>query len=901
MGDKPVVRWLAGITHRLRHFRDEADLKDELQAHFELQAEENAGLGLPIEEAKRRARLRVGNSQSVVENVRDQEFITILESAYRDFVLGLRALKNSPVFCFTSVVTLAMGIGANTAVFTLLYGLLLRSLPVQDPQKLARIGFVNAADPRPAAAIPFRMWERLREDQNSFTDISAWNFRFLTIDDQEGTRRLYQAGLISGNAFELFGMTPHLGRLIIPADDVRGGPPEGWPVVLSYGFWTDRFAGDPDIIGKPIKIADQILTVVGVTPQSFQGVWPGMDPKLYLPMQYREVLARRDVVNAATEPVFCSAIGRLKPGVSLGEANAEISVRERALLDEFMPLEIRRREIFKTTKLKIESARRGLPTFFGPTYSAPLYLMQGLVAIVLLLCCVNISGLMMSKIHEREREFAVRTAIGAARWRLIRQYLTESFVIAAAGAGLGALAAWYGSPLLLHYFRDPNSAFGMSIQPDMTVFLLTGVSAILTTLFFGFWPAWRAGKSDPGVLLKSRSAMGQRRLMGRAFVPVQIALSLVLVTLATLLSQSLARIRGEYTGFDLNHVTIQTPPFNLLPQRGDARLDVYQQMVDRIGEAAAVRSAAVTWYTPMTGLQQTAMFQALGAPNPENASMAFNDVGPGYFRTMGTKILEGREFEKNERRRDICVVNQSAATQLFGRQPAVGQYLRSADEKKFPEVINCRVVGVAEDAKFASLREPPPRTVYFPITAGTLDRAANLVFLINARSKADAMAGYRDALRNIAPSIPIVLFATLREQMDAALGGQRAITMLSTVFGALALFLSAIGLYGMLSSSVARRTSEIGVRAALGAQRSVLIRMILSDAFRLVGVGMLLGSFALMFAVQAVRHLLYGVSGFDPLTIAVAAVVLATVAVIAAIVPALRAASIDPMQALRMD
>ena len=278
MGDKRVIRWLGGITNRLRHFRDEADLKEELRVHFELQAEENVGLGLSVEEARRRARLRVGNSPSVVENVRDQEFITILESIYRDFMLGLRALRNSPVFCFTAVVTLAIGIGANTAVFTLLYGLLLRSLPVKDPQELARIGVINAADPRPAAAIPFRMWERLREDQSSFTDISAWNFRFLTMDDREGTRRLYQAGLISGNGFELFGMTPHLGRLIIPADDVRGGPPEGWPVVLSYGFWLDRFAGDIDIIGKPIKVADQIVTVVGVAPRNFQGVWPGWIP-----------------------------------------------------------------------------------------------------------------------------------------------------------------------------------------------------------------------------------------------------------------------------------------------------------------------------------------------------------------------------------------------------------------------------------------------------------------------------------------------------------------------------------------------------------------------------------------------------------------------------------------------
>ena len=671
--------------------------------------------------------------------------------------------------------------------------------------------------------------------------------------------------------------------------------------MLSYGFWIDRFGGDPAVIGKSIEASNTLATIVGVAPASFRGVWPGIDPKLYAPVQSWPALTMLGEIDSPNSTMFCAAIGRLKPGATLETANAELEVQAKQLLDSFIPPDLRNAPALQGAKLKIESARTGLPTFFGRAYSTPLYLMQGLVGIVLLLCCVNVSGLMMSKIYGRQREFAVRTAIGAGRWRLIRQYLTESFVIALAGAALGGAVAWYGSPLLLQFFRDPNWGYGMNVQPDRTVFLVTGAFAILTTLFFGIVPAWRAGRSDVGILLRARTAGAQKRLVGRAFVPIQIALSLLLVMLATLLSQSLTRIRSEYTGFDVDHVTIQTPPFHRLPQRGEAKLDLYQRMVDRIGQSSAVTSAAVTWYTPMTGLQATSTFRPIAEreKDSEDTTLAFNAVGPGYFQTMGTKILVGREFRRDERRRDVCILNQAAATHLFGHRSAIGQYVRSTDEKHFPQVVSCRVIGVAEDAKFASLREPPPRTLYLPLIADVAN--GNLVFLINSRTKGEAIIAYRDALQEIAPTIPIVLFATLREQMDAALGSQRAITALSNFFAVLALFLSAIGLYGMLSTSVAQRTPEIGVRMALGAQRGAVMRMILSDAFRLVIAGMLGGAISLLFAVQSVRNFLYGVSPSDPLTLVATTALLTIVALVAALLPAIRAASIDPIRALRAE
>ncbi|MGH9665861.1 MAG: FtsX-like permease family protein, partial [Bryobacteraceae bacterium] len=447
--------------------------------------------------------------------------------------------------------------------------------------------------------------------------------------DSEGTLRYNICGLVSGNGFQLLGVKPYLGRLIAPSDDVRGGPSYGWPAVLSYGFWSDQFGGNVYVIGRQIKVSNTVVTVIGVTPPDFEGVKPGMDVKLYLPLQFVAVIAGRDILNEPSSLAGPSVIGRLKPGVSIREARAELGVYQKDLFDQFIPPQYRHLPYYEKANLTVDSARTGLPTFYSNKYSEPLYLMQGLVGIVLLLCCVNVGGLMMSGVYARQHEFAVRTAIGAARWRLIRQYLTESFVIAIAGALLGGVAAWYGSEFLqsFQFFRDPNYGFGLIVRPDQTVFLVTGLCAVVTTLLFGTLPAWRTGQADPGSLLKSRtSAGGRRQIAGRAFVPAQVALSLVLVALAALLSQSIVRIRSERTGFELNHVTIQTPPFHTLPQKGDARLDIYQRMVDRIAQMPGIRAAAVTRLTPMTGVQSTARFQALsgGANPPEDSNMAYN-------------------------------------------------------------------------------------------------------------------------------------------------------------------------------------------------------------------------------------------------------------------------------------
>jgi predicted permease len=886
-----------------------AELDEEMTTHLEQRVEELVGEGMTKEQAQAKARREFGNVTAIKRTAREAWGWKGMEDLFVDLRFGLRMLKKNPVITLAAVLTLALGIGANTAIFTLLYGLVLRSLPAANPGQLAKVGLASRAQPDDAdnfgSAMTYHMLQAYREEQTSFRELSSWDNGEVLVPDKEGVIQRYMSEMVSGNAFELLGLQPYRGRLIAPYDDVKDGPSTGWPVVLSYGFWKDYYGGAEDIIGKKMIASDVPVTIVGVTPPDFYGVWPGTQPKMYFPMQFEPVMAKRpDWMDEKGEDLFVVAvIGRLRPGVNLKQANAEMAQLQGGLLDRFIPAKLKHDPYIEQAYLMVGSARSGLPGWFAHLYRKPLYLMQGLVVIVLLLCCVNIGGLMMSRVAARQQEFALRTAVGASPTRLVLQYLTESFVIAMLGSALGAAAAWYGSDLLLHFFRDPMMMEPISVHPDKTIFWVTLGFAVGTTLLFGTLPAWRASRTDPGNLLKSRTVMGgRRRIAGRMFVPVQVALSLVLVALA-LLSFSLIKLRGERAGFDLDHVTIQTSPLDLLKLKGDAKLDLYQRMVDRLAQMRGVDAAAATSQTPMTGVKFTADFQAVSdGPNPpEDTQMAYNDVGPGYFRTMKTRILEGREFQRAERELNVCILNEAAAEFFFPRQQAVGRYIRSKPTNDFSEELLCRVIGLAEDAKFFEIRQGPPRTIYFPLSTKRIDKLGNLVFLMHSPTKAQAISAFRETLSEIEPTIPLVIFVTMREQMDAALGSQELITLLANFFGIVALMLSALGLYGLLSASVTQRRGEIGIRMALGATPGNVLRMFLAEALGLLGLGMILGAVGLFLTVRFVTAMLYNVSAYDPATLVAVAGTLSTVALLAALVPALRAARLNPIETLRSE
>jgi predicted permease len=837
----------------------------------------------------------------------------MLRNLNGDVVLALRSLRKNPILSLTAVLTLALGIGANTAIFTLLYGLVLRSLPTPQAWQLVKIGIASAAQPdneQDGSFIPYRMIQAYEAQQTSFRELSKWNGQDVLMTDDNGTIRDYFAVVVSGNAFDLLRIQPYVGRLIAPYDDVHGGPRSGWPVVLSYGFWGERYGRSPDIIGTQLKILDFnshkeiTATIVGVTPPDFHGVQPGMEPKIYLPFQMVDALAGRAILEDTEEVYGASAIGILKPGVTMQRALAEAAAMQKDLFARYIPPKYQHIPYVEKAYFVVNSARAGLPSYVSSMYRKPLYLMQGLVGVVLLLCCVNIGGLMMARIAARQREFAVRSAVGASAYRLLRQYLVESFVIALAGSALGAAAAWFGSDFLLRFFRNPMMSETVDVHPDKAMFWMSMLFAVITTLLFGTLPGWRAARTDPGLLLKSRTGMGGRRqIAGRMFVPVQVGLSLVLVVVATLLSQSVVKLRSEKTGFDLDHVTIQTSPMHTLGLKGEKKLDLYQRMVDRLEQMPMMNSATAVSQTPMTGEKVAGDFLAVsnGANPPEDSQMAFNDVGPGYFRTIQTSIIAGRDFEKSDRALDVCILNQSAANFFFPGQFPIGQYVRSRKNSDFEDEITCRVVGLAQDAKFFDLRQAPPRTIYLPLSLQRIDRLGNLVFLMNTPKKSQAIDAFRITAQEIMPTIPLVLFVTLREQMDAALGSQELITLLANFFGLLALLLSALGLYGLLSAGLAQRTSEIGVRVALGASRGTVLRMILGEAIGLLVWGLALGGLALFFTTRFVVTMLYGVTAHDPITLAAVVATLALVTVAAAAIPAFRAASINPIEALRSE
>lgn len=819
---------------------------------------------------------------------------------------SIRMLRKNPMLTISAVLTLALGIGANTAIFTLLYGLVLRSLPTPNAGQLVRVGIASTAQPDEVDGswMTFPMSESFRSEQSSFRDLSGWVQDYALLRDRQGSVQRYTAAMVSGNAFDLLGLQPYKGRLIVPSDDVNDGPSTGWPVVLSYGFWKDFYGGAEDIVGRQITVSDVPMTVVGIAPSNFQGIWPGAQVKIYLPLHFLPVAWNvPDLLEETTKKLFqVDLIGRLKPGVNITRANAEVHQLQEGLLQRFIPPRFQKMPYFQKAYLTVSSARSGLPDYITFTYKKPLYLMQGLVGVVLLLCCVNIGGLMLSRVLARQQEFAVRTAVGASAQHLVLQNLTESFAIALLGSTLGAMMAWYGSDSLLHYFRDPMMGEAVSIRPDASIFWITLSFAVLTALLCGTVPAWRASRTDPGVLLKSRSSIGARRqIAGWTFVPIQLALSLVLAAVASLLSLSVVKLRTEQTGFDLDHVTIQNSPLDILKLKGDAKLDLYQRIVDRLMEMPGIDSAAVTFQTPMTGVKMTTDFQAVsgGQNPPEDAQISYNEVGPGYFRTMKTHILDGREFDKTERSLNVCILNESAAEFLFPHQQALGRYIRNRVTDEFSDQVECQVIGIAEDAKYYDVRQRPPRTIYLPLSTKLVDHLWAMVFLIHSQTKAQAVAGFRQTLAEIAPTVPLVIFVTLRDQMDGALGSQELITLLANFFGVMALLLSALGLYGLLSANVTQRRGEIGVRIALGASPSKVLWMILRQALVLLSWGLLFGSLGLFFAMRFVESMFHDVSAYDPVILTTVGAALVLVTILAAIVPALRAAKLDPIETLR--
>jgi predicted permease len=788
-------------------------------------------------------------------------------------------------------------------LFTLIDDAMLRSLPVQRPDELVKLGYRGPNVNHFMDGQSLLVIDHLRQHTSSLLDVAAWSGTSLvSIPDDRGTLRAIEGEMVSGNALSLLGVKPHLGRLLTPADDVAGGPEGGWPVVLDFSFWLANYHGDPDVVGKHLRISLHEATIVGVLPSSFGGLDIGSPAKVYLPAHFLTQLAGSPEHDPYVHPEVPNwlALGRLRSGVSLSALNAELAAVSPSVTHTLLPPFVLADHTFRQARLAAESASRG---FSGPgkDFDQLLFLLQGMVLLVLLLCCLNLSGLQLARVQARQHEFAVRAALGAGRRRIVQQCMVESMLLAAIGSLVAAAAAWFSTGAMAAFLTPSNSAEPTLLRPDISILLFSSVLALVATLFFGLTPAFVAVRGVHAALLKENDTHKRgNTLHQRFFVSAQFALALTLVFAAGLFLQTAVRLRSSHAGFDPAHIMEVSTQFHSLKRSPNEIAATYRSMIETLRASPEIEGAAYTWVTPLTGFAPQAIVHSMEQPDTDH-SIAFNEVGDGYFATIRTKILAGREFTHDDRDRSTCVLNQSAARMLFAGSPVIGASLKASSAQEH-FAVTCRVVGLVEDSRYSSLRAPAPPTLYFAagtplLTAGGY--ANDLTFLIRSRTVAEATTAYRAVLTLYAPDTAYSAFRPFSDQVDRSIGNERRLAVLSGAFAAIALLLSAVGICGVLALRVQQRTPELGIRIAIGATRRHLLGLVLREAMTMVAIGSIPGIALAALVGVLVCHFLYETKAANIPVAAGALCTLLFVALAGALIPAIRAAYLDPTQALR--
>ncbi|HTD54972.1 MAG TPA: ABC transporter permease [Silvibacterium sp.] len=900
------MSWLNRIFRRKDLYRD---LAVEIRAHIDEKTEQFMREGMSREEAEHAARRTFGNAALIEEQGREAWQWPRIESIWVDVRYGLRQLLKSPAFTATAILTLALGIGANTGIFTLMHALLLKSLPIPQPDQLVRIALDIDSPNGVVRDQPLNAFllESIRRHGKSFAGAFGWSPYDFVLKEDTGLH-IYSGAVVSGNTFQVLGILPAAGRLLTPADDQRGGGPDGWAAVISHRFWVQHYHSDSSVIGQHITLTDHSVTIVGVAPEGFEGVFVAMHPDFYLPLEYEPVMRGAGSMLRQPGGLWISVWARLKPQASLRGASAEMPSLYRTAIDETLPPPVRHLAVIERSSFAVRPGRNGW-SFLGAHYERPLLLLQVLVGVVLLVCCVNLAGLCLARASAREREFAIRGALGAARSRLMQQLLVESLLLAVAGGALAVLFSWATDAYLLRFIAEHEAAAALAVRPDLFTMLLTGGCAVLCALLFGLAPAWLASRVsiEPALRRSAQSiAAGKSTVVQRAFVPAQVALTLALVVVAAMMSVTVSHLRETHLGFRVENILMVPSDFERLPQKGLDLVHLYGRMVQRMEQMPGVDSASVAENMPLRGRGSTTVFNRASSARPE-ISFAnrywVNDVGAGYFAVLGTRLLAGRDFSGEDADAHSCIVNRSAANALFTGASAIGESLRRSEHNMNSgqtTTRDCQVIGIVEDAKYTSLREPAPATVYLPFGVNT-DRLASMYFVIHARTLTEAADAWRKAHHELAPASPETEPISFAVQFDDSIARERLLSVLSGFFAALALLLSGIGIYGLMASYVTRRTTEIGVRMALGATRAGIVALVMRQVAMLLLLGGDAGGCLAIVAARSIRSFLFDVNPGNPAIFVTAAVTLMAVGFAAAALPARRAVSVDPMQALRSE
>jgi predicted permease len=887
---------------RRRYWDDER--RRELDSYLAEAIDDNLARGMTLDQARAAAHRKLGNATRIREEIYTMNSIGFVETLSQDLRYGARLLRRNPTFAAVAILTLALGTGANTAIFQLVDAVRLRTLPVDRPEQLAEVRVVKTRNGRTGSfrgrwpMLSYPLYLKIAEKQQVFTGLAAWGSTTFDLA-QGGEQRPAQALWVSGNFFPLLGVRPAAGRVFAPADDVPGCAPRA---VLGHAFWQREYAGDQSAVGRTILLDGHRFDIVGVASPEFYGVDVGRAFDVAVPICVEPVVTGENSGLQKSDVWFLGGIGRLGPGVTLDQASAHVAGLSKGILETTVSnrYTVQDAKDYLMMELGARPAASGI-SGLRRSYGESLDVLLGVTALVLLIACANLANLMLARATAREREIAVRLAIGASRRRIIRQMLSESLLIASLGAAGGAVAAQWFSRSLVAFLSTTDSPLFVDLALDWRVFAFTTAVALTACLLFGLTPAVRATRASPAGMMKAsgRGMTESRERFGirRALVILQVALSLVLVVGALLFARSLRNLTALDPGFRSEGVFTASLDLRKAAIPEPARAATHRRIVDGVRAIPGVAAAAQAFTTPVGGNFWNNRILVAGVARQEMVN--FNAVGPGYLDTLGIRLVAGRDFDARDTPQSpkVALVNQSFARTLFGGRDPIGQSFQVEGPVGDPRPFY-QIVGVTKDTKYTDLREPFAPLIH---VAATQDEHPGpfLQIVFKADLSAAAMtAAATQAIMQVNPAIAIQ-YQTVTTQVERSLTRERLMATLSGFFGGLAVLIATIGLYGVMSYMVARRRTEIGVRMALGADRGTVVRMIVREAALLLVVGLAIGAVLSVFAARTAESFLYGLKPGDPVTIALAMTGLAIVTLLASWVPARRASRLAPTVALR--
>jgi predicted permease len=840
-----------------------------------------------------------------------------METLWQDIRYGVRVLRNSPAFTIVAVLTLALGIGANTAIFTLINAVMLKMLPVRDVQRLVVIGDPADAHSRSHGTprtefFSYPLYRELR-DRNTVFDgmLAAGEVQRVRATKQSGQKISDEilGVVVSGNYFSVLGVNALAGRTLYESDDtVRGGKPVA---VISYSMWRGRFNSDPSVIGDTIRLNGYPFTIVGVTPPGFHGQIVGDVQEVWVPMTMQEQIMPGRKYLDDVHASWLTSMAQLKPGVTIDQAKANVNLIWKQLLDSDYGAKVGSDDLtaIRRETIDVTSGARGLSSLRGD-FAKPLYLLMGIVGLVLLIACVNVANLLLARATVRQKEIAVRLAMGAKPIRLIRQLLTESILLALIGGVLGLLFAFWGTRVLLRTARLTVDQTGLQVQPDTRILLFTIGICVLTGILFGLVPALRSLHVELNATLKNAApgavGGGSRRFhWGKALVASQVALSVLVLFAAGLLVRSLHNLKNLDLGYNRERillVRLDLPSAGYDTVQKVTNLDTeLRSRMARLPGVKAVTSSELGLFYGSEGATSVAGEAYRGAENdPKNVSF-FDRVSRGYFSTLGIPVIMGREITEQDTASSqlVAVVNESFVKQYFPNMNPIGRKFWWDDSENRNRQFE--VVGVVKDVVDKGLKTAPRRRHYLPMTQAQ-DALGMLVLEIRTVGDPSGLTeAVRNEITNFNSGLRIEQIRSLDRLMDGSISNEIVIAKLSTFFGVLALVLASIGLYGVMSYTIAGRTRELGVRIALGAQRADVLKMVMREAMLLVLIGIVIGIPAAMASSRVIASMLHGLKSYDPMAMAVVILLLSVVAAIAGLIPARRATKVDPMVALRYE